>query len=91
MCRHISAHHGTSPDDRSFPDLDVRQDDAVRPDKDIFFNHNFSVAHGSSGARVKVGDNGGPNADSAVIPNGDVFWMYLIDVHELPDPNVFPH
>src|SRR5208337_4854865 len=88
--RHIAAHHGTGPDHRPFTNSHVRQDDTVRPDKDVLLNYNFSVACWSSGPRVKMGDYGCSEADCAVVPDCNVSGMYFIDIDKLANPDVFP-
>jgi len=86
--RHIAAHYGTSPDHRPFTDSHVRQDDTVRPNKDVIFNYNFSVACWSSRSRVKVGDYRRSEADRAVVSDCYDRGMYFINVHKLANPDV---
>jgi len=88
VCRHIAAHHGTSPDHRPFADSHVGQDDTMRPDEDVLFNDHFSVAGWSSGSRVKVGDDRRSEADGAVVSDGYVRGMDFINVHKLANPDV---
>jgi hypothetical protein len=89
MRRHIAGHYGTRSDYSPFADPYIGQDDAVRPNKDVLFNDNFSVACGSSGSRVKVGDYRRSEADGAVISDRYVRRMYFINVHKLADPDIF--
>ena len=86
--RHIATHHRTSPDHRPFTDSHIGQDDAVRPNKDVLFDHNFSVVRGSSGSRVKVGNYRCSEADCAVISDRYVRGMYFINVYKLANPHV---
>src|ERR1700722_808720 len=87
--RHIASHDATRADYRSFADSDVRQDDAMRPDKDIFFNDDLTIADWPSGARIKMRDDRGSETDRAVVPNGDVAGVQFIEVDKLADPDVF--
>jgi hypothetical protein len=87
--RHIATHNRTRPDDCTLADSDVGQDDTMRPNKDVLFNHNFSVVDSSSGSRIKVGDYRCSEADRAVISDRYVCRMYFIDVNKLANPNVF--
>ncbi len=89
--RHIASHDATRPDYRSFANSDVRQDHAVRPDEDIFFNDYFTVADWPSGTRIKMGDDRCSETDGAVIPNRNVRWVQFIYVDKLADPDVFPY
>src|ERR1700733_7348425 len=88
MRRHIARHYGTCSDYRAFADSDIRQDDAVRPDKDVLFNYNFSIAGGSSGSRVKMGDYRCSEADRAIVSDRHFRRMYFINVHKLANPDV---
>src|SRR5579863_3266390 len=88
MRRHIAADHGTSPDHCAFTDCDIGQNDTMRPDEDILFNHYFSITRCSSGTGIKMGDYRRSYTNCAVVANSDVHRMYLIDVHSLANPNI---
>ena len=88
MGGHITAHYGTSPDYRPLADSYIRQDDAVRTDKYVIFNNNFSVTGQSSGSRIKVRNYRRSESDRAVVPNCYVRGMYFIDVNKLADPDI---
>jgi hypothetical protein len=88
MWRHIAGHYGTRPDHRPFADSHIGQDDAVRPNKDVLFNYNFSVACRSSGSRIKVSDDRRSEADGAVVSDGYFCRMYFINVHKLANPDI---
>ncbi len=90
MRRHIAAHYGTSPDHCSFADSHVRQNDTVRPNKNVVLNYNFSVSCWSSGSRVKVRDYLSSEAYRAIISDGYIRGMYFINVHKLANPDVAP-
>lgn len=85
----VSADDCASSDHCPFTDSHIWQNDTMRTDEDILFDHNFTVAHGASRTRVKVRDDGRSEADCAIVPDAYVRGMYLIDVHELPDPDIF--
>jgi len=61
----------------------------MRPNKNIPFNYNLSVAEWSSGTGVEVRDNRCPKADPAIVPDRYVLGMQLIDVHQLANPDIF--
>jgi hypothetical protein len=56
--------------------------------KDIPFNHHFSVVCRSSWSGVKVRDNGGSDSDCAIVPDCYVRGMQFINVHKLTNPDV---
>jgi hypothetical protein len=58
--------------------------------KDIPFNHHFSVVCRSSWSGVKVRDNGGSDSDCAIVPDRYVFGMYLVNIDKLANPNIAP-
>lgn len=88
MRRHIAGHYSTCPDHRPFADSHIGQDDAVRANKDVLFNYNFSVACGSSGSRIKVCDYRRSEADRAIVSDCYFRRMYFINVHKLANPDV---
>jgi hypothetical protein len=87
MRRHIPAYHGAGADDRSFADMDVRQDDAVRPNEHVLFNHNLPIAFRPLGSPVKVSEDGGSKTNSAIVADRNILRMQFIEIHELGDPN----
>jgi hypothetical protein len=85
---YIATHYGTRPNHCTFTDSHVRQDDTVWPNEGVLFNYDFSVACGSSGSGVEVGDDRRSEADYAVVPDCHIRGMYFINVYKLADPHV---
>jgi len=88
VSRHIAAHYRSRPDHRSLADSYIRQDDTVRPDKNIVFNDNSTVASGSPGSRIEMRDDRRSEADCGIVPDSHFGRMYLIDINKLADPDV---
>ena len=89
MRRHIAGHYCTRPDHRPFANPHIGQDDTMRPNEDVLFNYNFSVACGSSGSRVKVRNYRCSEADGAVVSDRYFRRMYFINIYKLANPDVF--
>jgi len=84
----VSTHYTSCSDHRSFTNPHIRQDDAVRTDKDVLFDDNSSVAFWPSGPPVEVSEDGGSKADGAIVADRDVSGMQFVYVYKLADPDV---
>jgi hypothetical protein len=85
---YVSAHDGACADDRSFTNPHVRQDDTVRSNEHVAFNYYFTVALRPPRPPVKVSEDGGPKTDGAVVADGHIIGMQLVDIDELGNKNV---
>jgi hypothetical protein len=84
----ITAHDGTSADHCAFTDSHVRQNDAMRTNEDVFFDHDLAVAPCSSWAPIKMSENGCSETNCAVVADGYFSRMQFIQIYELCDPNI---
>lgn len=88
MRGNIPTDDASRPDDRSFSDPYVGQNYAMRPDEDILFDEDSSVAVWAPGTPVEVGKDGCAIANGAVIADVYIGRMEFVDVHQLGDPNL---
>jgi hypothetical protein len=60
----------------------------VRANEYVILDDDLPITNWSSGTRVKMGDNRRSKTDDTVVSDAYIGGMYLIDVHQLADPDV---
>jgi len=86
--RNISAHHSAGFDDGAFANPDVREKDAVWPDKDIPFDDYRALVPGPSWSPVEMRKDCRSEADSTVVSDKDPFRVTIVQVDEMGEPDV---
>ena len=85
----MACHRRPRFNDRAMPYMGLWQYNYMRTDKHIMLNHyGFGIFHRSFRAPVKMCIDRDTQTNSAIVANRDGFWVYLVDVDVLTDPDV---